>query len=628
MRTTCCLLLLLFLFCTVSLGGNNNVDTLKIDAWLSRALILINVNVDSAEYLARHALEASEKIQYQKGIGRSCMRLGVVMNSYGKVDSALYFFRNAHDIRQKIGDDKGVAGACRELSYVFRAMNQQDSAFNYCLAALRIQEKLNDPSELGMNYQDLGVLYMDYGNLDEAGNYFIKATEVLKASGDSTYLGHAYNSLGMLYYQQSQFTEATKYFLIALSINEKTGNVIASTQNMTNIAACYVSGKQYIKAKSYYHSALGYYLENDVNSEITLIYHSLGAIFIEMMQLDSAVYYLNKCIHLSSVTGDKDIQALAYHSLSETYEKKGDFKNALEAQRIYSEINDSLINQEKMKQIADMQTKYNTEKKDKEISLLNKDNDLKSAENRRQQLQLYSSLAILSVAAFFLIIVFYQKKKITKEKKRSDQLVDDKEMLIKEIHHRVKNNLEVISSLLELQSESMTDGKAKAAITEGQSRVQSIALIHHKLYRTDEVSAVHFKSFVQDLYKQVSGVFKHPDSEVEFHLEADDSQIGIEAAVPTGLIINELLTNTFKYGLNKDRITIISMKLISSDNKNNFNTIIYRDNGKGMPADYDINKSTSLGMKVIQLLTRQLGGVLKFYNDNGSVFEIPFKNIK
>ncbi|MEP7263993.1 MAG: tetratricopeptide repeat protein [Bacteroidota bacterium] len=627
MQIRSCLLCFLFLLFTVSLKGSTDIDTIKINAWLSRALILINVNVDSAEYLARHSLEASEKLQFRKGIARSCMRLGVVMNTSGKVDSALYFFRNALDIRRKMDDQKGVAGACRELSYVFRAINQQDSAFNYCLAALRIQEKLNDPSELGMNYQDLGVLYMDYGNLDEASNYFIKAIEVLKSSGDSTYLGHAYNSLGRLYYQQEQYDNALKYFLTALSINEKSENVIASTQNMTNIAACYVSGKQYIKAKSYYHSALSYYLENGFNSEITLIYHSLGSLFIETMQLDSAVYYLNKCITLSSLTGDKDIQALAYNSLSEAYEKKGDFKKALEVQRIYSEINDSLINQEKIKQIADMQTKYKTEKKDKEISLLNKDNDLKSAENRRQQLQLYSSLAILSIAAFFLIIVFYQKNKITKEKKRSDQLVDDKEMLIKEIHHRVKNNLEVISSLLELQSESMSDGKAKAAIAEGQSRVQSIALIHHKLYRTNDVSAVHFKSFVMDLYKQVSGVFKQPDTEVEFHLDADDSQISIEAAVPTGLIINELLTNTFKYGINKNHPTIISMKLMEGNN-NNTNIIIYRDNGAGMPEDFDINQSTSLGMKVIQLLTRQLGGALKFYNDKGSVFEIPFKNMK
>jgi two-component sensor histidine kinase/ligand-binding sensor domain-containing protein len=210
------------------------------------------------------------------------------------------------------------------------------------------------------------------------------------------------------------------------------------------------------------------------------------------------------------------------------------------------------------------------------------------------------------------------------EKERAEQLVSEKEMLIKEIHHRVKNNLEVISSLLELQSEGIIDVKAKAAVIEGKSRVQSIALIHHTLYGTDNVAAVEFKSFANNLYNQVESVFKQPGTEIEFKIDAAETLIPIVAAVPIGLILNELLTNSFKYAVSKEKVNVIRLELITGQ-PSALNKIIYYDNGPGMPEGYDISKSSSLGMKVIQLLTKQLGGTLHFYNDNGSTFEIPFK---
>jgi two-component sensor histidine kinase len=213
---------------------------------------------------------------------------------------------------------------------------------------------------------------------------------------------------------------------------------------------------------------------------------------------------------------------------------------------------------------------------------------------------------------------------LKKAKDHAEQLVDEKEMLIKEIHHRVKNNLEVISSLLELQSQGIHDDFAKAAVIEGQSRVQSIALIHHTLYRTDDVSSVEFKSFAGNLYKQVSGVFHKPGTEIDFAIDASETQIPIDTAVPIGLILNELLTNTFKYAVSSKKVNHIRLQLMPQAT-DGFGKIIYSDDGPGLPPGFNIQKSTSLGMKVIGLLTRQLGGRLHYYNDNGSIFEIPFR---
>jgi two-component sensor histidine kinase/ligand-binding sensor domain-containing protein len=212
--------------------------------------------------------------------------------------------------------------------------------------------------------------------------------------------------------------------------------------------------------------------------------------------------------------------------------------------------------------------------------------------------------------------------------KRTEQLsvsLTEKEFLLKEIHHRVKNNLEVISSLLMLQTKNITDEKAKAGLIEGQSRVQSIALIHHKLYRTDEMGSVELCGFSKDLFRQVKDVFNKPGTHIEFHINETEIWLNTDAAVPFGLILNELFTNAFKYAVEPNRENIISLSLeeTKAGDKTNY-TLVFRDNGRGMPANFNVENSTSLGMKVIRLLTRQLDGNSKFYNDNGTIFEIHF----
>ncbi len=245
----------------------------------------------------------------------------------------------------------------------------------------------------------------------------------------------------------------------------------------------------------------------------------------------------------------------------------------------------------------------------------------------------FITLVVILLVSVIIYFFRYRTKQLVRTKmalektvsERTEQLkrsLDEKEVLLKEIHHRVKNNLEVISSLLELQSDGIEDVKAKAAIAEAQNRVQSIALVHHKLYRSDDIASIEITGFISDLYKQVSAVFIKPGIKVELKINAPETHLGIDTAVPLGLILNELLTNSFKYAVSKEKINNITINLNLQPSNH---VLIYRDNGPGMPEGFDLSKSTSFGIKVIKLLTKQLGGVVKYYNDNGAVFEMPFK---
>ena len=423
MRTRLTLILLLLCTGYAYAQKSNTADSATIDGWLDKARSLLNSDIPAAENLAHQALAAATSINYVKGIGKAYMRLGVAMTNEGKNDSALYYFKNALGIRQRIADKKGTAGTLREISYVFRAISETDSAFSYCFQALRLNEAEANKPEIGMNYQDIGTLYLNYGNEKEAKNYFDKAVAILKDAGDSVYLGSAYNKLGNFYYSKSDYPSALQNYFKALGIDEQKGNSISAAQNIANIAACYFYQKKYNQAKEYYHKALAFDIENEIQSELPGIYNALGYLFRDIHQPDSAIYFLQKSIVLTEETKDKEQQALAYETLTNVYQAQGNYKSALETHQKYVSINDSLLSNTKMKQIVEMQTKYETERKDNQITVLNKDNDLKEAENRRQRLKFIFSLIALSVGIFFLVLVFYQKNKIAKEKKRSDLLL-------------------------------------------------------------------------------------------------------------------------------------------------------------------------------------------------------------
>jgi len=193
------------------------------------------------------------------------------------------------------------------------------------------------------------------------------------------------------------------------------------------------------------------------------------------------------------------------------------------------------------------------------------------------------------------------KKALSKQ----ETLLLEKDVLMKEIHHRVKNNLQVISGLLELQSRNLDDETAKAALMEGRNRVRSIALIHQNLYQFENLSAIALSRFVKDLCRQVQTLYKK-QKEVSMDIEVPDLYLDIDSAVPLGLIMNELLSNSFKYAFHEVEYGKIRLKIdVVATGKYQ---LIYADNGPGLPVDFDLLRATTLGVQLINDLSRQIGG--------------------
>jgi PAS domain S-box-containing protein len=201
----------------------------------------------------------------------------------------------------------------------------------------------------------------------------------------------------------------------------------------------------------------------------------------------------------------------------------------------------------------------------------------------------------------------------------------EKETLLQEIHHRVKNNMQIIISLLRLQSPSFTDSRSKQLYRECQQRIRSMALVHEKLYRSTDLININFAGYIGDLANQLFHAYAASDSNIELRLDIAPIHLSIEKAIPCGLVLNELITNSLKYAFNdeKQEVKEITIELARADDE--MVIINYWDNGCGLPDDFDPTTSDSLGFKLITLLTRgQLKGKIRFDNESGFGFGMKF----
>jgi PAS domain S-box-containing protein len=201
-----------------------------------------------------------------------------------------------------------------------------------------------------------------------------------------------------------------------------------------------------------------------------------------------------------------------------------------------------------------------------------------------------------------------------------------RETLLKEIHHRVKNNLQVISSLLFLQSADISDPNTLQSLEESQSRVKSIALIHEKLYKSEDLERLDFAEYVRDLLAHLLRTYRVRPEGAVFHTDIEDIRLGIDTAIPCGLIITELVTNALKHAFTEGFRGEVWISLHSSEEQTYVLSV--RDNGVGLPLALDWRRSKSLGLKLIMDLTKQLDGRIEVSSSSGTKFTITFKELQ
>jgi len=226
----------------------------------------------------------------------------------------------------------------------------------------------------------------------------------------------------------------------------------------------------------------------------------------------------------------------------------------------------------------------------------------------------------------YLMAIAHDISEQKKYEKQIEQSLIEKDILLREIHHRVKNNMAIISSLLNLKSNQINNDIVKNAIADSQNRIKSMALIHDHLYQSENISSINLKNYIQSLLEYLIDAYRIQPRDIELSIECDDIPLSLDILIPFGLILNELTTNSLKHAF-KDRSNgKISISLKKHDTEKV--KFIYSDNGVGFPEELDAKETNTLGIEIIHNLTRQLHGNLDLNNINGTTYTIVFNQKK
>lgn len=300
---------------------------------------------------------------------------------------------------------------------------------------------------------------------------------------------------------------------------------------------------------------------------------------------------------------------------SKALEANGDYTEALLYKDKCIALTRKIYSEDLSESLANFKTDIAVKEKEKEIS------------HEKEKTRLY--IVIASLVGFLLLISIYisiklrnQSQVVKKQNETIKQTLEEKELLVKEVHHRVKNNFQIVSSLLELQSKGIEDEKALELANEGKNRVKSMALIHQKLYQ-NETGLVDFDEYIKLLVKEISSAYKG-DKEITTLVRSEKMFFDVDTAIPLGLIINELITNSYKYAFSKFEDNQLSIEI--NKQPNNEYQLIIEDNGGGLSKDFDVKKAKSLGLRLVNRLVKQLHGSLILNNEEGTRFEIMFKD--
>ena len=548
-------------------------DTLKILLLNDLAWEYAYTSPQKAQEYAQKSLELSLKTKFSRGQASSYGMLGIIKDIQGESQEALNFYLKELAIEEKLGNKSSIAATLTNIGALHFNQEQYEQALKYFQRSLRIEkETKNDLGALG-SLINIGIIHKNLRKYQEAEAFLQEANKLNEQVRDEQQQAYIWANLASVALSEGkrEAVVAIDYFNKAIAINEKTEN----------------------------------------QSALAISYNGLSEAYRLQSNFSTSVAYAQKAlIYAQKLKAQKQIQA-SLLNLAQAYEKMGEYAKAYNYFQEYTEIKEKLINEANYKQIAEAEAKFQNEAQkriiaEKEISL------------EKSQRNLWLTLGLLGVfvvVASLLWGLFRSKQKsntiLKTQKQRTEKALKDREILLQEIHHRVKNNLQIVSSLLNLQSRQSQDKDTTEAIRQATNRVKSMALLHQNLYQNENLQLVNAKDYISQLVKSLMSAYKSSVHSVEIEKNIEELHLDIDLMMPLGLILNEWLTNAFKYAFLENQEGKVRVSLFRKEDKL---VLEVRDNGIGI----DKQAESSFGRNLVEMLAEKLEANIYYKNQNGT----------
>lgn len=521
-----------------------------------------------------------------------------------------------------------------------RYMGNYNKALSYILNAVKLMKTQNDSAFEGEYYGELAQVYEALGKPAESVTWYKKCISSREAiPGYSPFVIYRTHSLMI---KQMVKTGAQKEALTLITNLQKRmpPNSLAERAVLYQcLAYCYGADNVYDSTEKYLLKTVETYNESykllHMTEEIIMLaYLDVATFYVKYKQFKNASPYVDTLManmYAFNVIKKADIQLMQFKVDSAT----GRYLTAIQHFQEYKFLTDSIFNDKKSREIEELQIQYKTEKKDEQIGLLTKKEQLQQANLR--QANIIKNWMMASAALLILLLGVgynrYRFKQKTNKQLEAQQtvinqknvslqrLVNEKEWLMKEIHHRVKNNFHIVMGLLGTQSGYLKNDEAIAAIKESQQRIHAMSLIHQKLYQSESLSSIDMPGYIHELVDNLKESFDKSDC-VQFHFQVHRISLELSHVIPIGLILNEAITNVFKYAFQGKKEGNIYLSFLHIAGNKIVLTI--KDDGVGLPEGFERSQVSSMGLNLMKGLTGDIDGCFTIQSNNGTVVTVSF----
>lgn len=535
----------------------------------------------------------------------------------GNYSTSLAYYAQNYAFFHQRKDFENVAKTSHFIGSINTFLGNNVLAQKHLLEVAEIYERQGTAKQIADIKNSLGGFYLNLDQLEKGKATYLEALVQYKILNDSAGMASINANLGMVYTELGQYKEAEQHLL-----EQKKLNVVFPTKREMGFHHDFMGNLRQAQGRiqeAYLEHLMALHIREKLSSTYNLCESKLnmGEVLIKMKRYDEAISHLKD---IFSFTEHESLnqQEQAYKLISVAAEAKGDYKQALENYKMYKSISDSIYSQASIDIIAEKDAQYKRQEQDAKIMQLNDKNEVTKARLSRSSIITILSIIGLLLLALTATAFYFLYKKIKLKNEKINLALRQKELLMREIHHRVKNNLQIISSLLSLQSRFIEDKSALDAIKSGRNRVQTMAILHRNLYTEDDMMSVDMQAYFGSLIQSVFDSYKLTESDVELKMKVENIKLDVDSVIPMGLIINELLTNSFKHAFTKSQVEKAVVEVELKAEGNNY-LLRVKDNGKGMSEEVLARtKDESFGQRMIRAFVQKLQATMEIDNRHGT----------
>lgn len=603
--------IILLIYCTIIfcfVSSANEIDSLKqsllsakdlhkAETYNKIARKYLSISLDTGHMYCDSAIFLSTEIKSNDILALSYKNKGIIFYYKGLYREALNFYKESLNIYESLNDNNGIAANNNNIAIIYQVQGEFELSIKYHLSALKIWEELNENNQKALSFSNIGNVYGVMGNHEKAIEYQSKSLIIWEQANDSIGMGNALNNLGSEYSGMGQYDKAFDYHMRALNIRKKTNDLHGVATSLLNVGLASKNMGNITQARINMEEALALTKKLGNKRAQTSVLESLSLTYAELGLNEVAIKYLKEAESISNEYNFSVVRKNIYETMASIYKKLKDPETAYSYFEKYVSLNDSLIHIENTNYISELETKYETEKKIKEIDLLQKENEIKNLQNAKQKLQIKSQRSLLSVItiALFLIlllIIFWIKWFKTRQQSIQDKLLlknllTEQKMLRSQMNpHFIYNSLNSIQSYI-----------SSSQNTQAERYLARFAKLMRGILENSRLDFILLEKEIEllKIYMELEQLRFNNNFKFEINLTND---VESDYILIPPMLIQPFLENSIIHGFKNKTNGLLKLNFSMN---NDYLHCVVEDNGIGRKTSMEINdnnKNQSLGMEI------------------------------